>query len=71
MSIKFNNDAVGRTSLSVAFTVGLYGAAFGAAGVTAGFSVLQSLRLGQYKLIFNIFLYSFYVFVVSTEINFN
>jgi 4-azaleucine resistance transporter AzlC len=48
VSIKFNNDAVGRTSLSVAFTVGLYGAAFGAAGVTAGFSVLQSCLLSLF-----------------------
>jgi predicted branched-subunit amino acid permease len=31
--------------LSVAFTVGLYGAAFGAAGVTAGFSILQTCLL--------------------------
>ncbi|MBM3731157.1 MAG: branched-chain amino acid ABC transporter permease [Actinobacteria bacterium] len=45
MSIKPKNDAVERTSLSVAFTVGLYGAAFGAAGVTAGFSVLQTCLL--------------------------
>jgi 4-azaleucine resistance transporter AzlC len=48
VSIKFNNDSVGRTSLSVAFTVGLYGAAFGAAGVTAGFSVLQSCLLSLF-----------------------
>jgi predicted branched-subunit amino acid permease len=41
VSIKPRNDAVERTSLSVAFTVGLYGAAFGAAGITAGFSILQ------------------------------
>lgn len=34
-----------RTSLSVAFTVGLYGAAFGAAGITAGFSILQTCLL--------------------------
>jgi len=33
------------TALSVAFTVGLYGAAFGAAGVTAGFSILQTCLL--------------------------
>ena len=45
MSIKPRNDAVERTSLSVAFTVGLYGAAFGAAGITAGFSILQSCLL--------------------------
>ncbi|HXC19803.1 MAG TPA: AzlC family ABC transporter permease, partial [Acidimicrobiales bacterium] len=31
-----------RDSLSVAVTVGTYGVAFGAAGVAAGFSVLQS-----------------------------
>ena len=31
--------------MSVAFTVGLYGAAFGAAGVTAGFSILQTCLL--------------------------
>ena len=36
---------VDRTALSVAFTVGLYGAAFGAAGVTAGFSILQTCLL--------------------------
>uniref|UniRef100_UPI0040495BF0 AzlC family ABC transporter permease n=1 Tax=Candidatus Nanopelagicus sp. TaxID=2518620 RepID=UPI0040495BF0 len=45
MSIKPKNDAVERTSLSVAFTVGLYGAAFGAAGITAGFSILQTCLL--------------------------
>ncbi len=45
MSIKPKNDAVVRTSLSVAFTVGLYGAAFGAAGVTAGFTILQTCLL--------------------------
>ena len=45
MSIKPKNDALSRTSLSVAFTVGLYGAAFGAAGVTAGFSILQTCLL--------------------------
>lgn len=45
MSIKLKNDAVARTSLSVAFTVGLYGAAFGAAGVTAGFTILQTCLL--------------------------
>ena len=45
MSIKPKNDAVERTSVSVAFTVGLYGAAFGAAAVTAGFTVLQSCLL--------------------------
>ena len=45
MSIKSKNDAVARTSLSVAFTVGLYGAAFGAAGVTAGFTIVQTCLL--------------------------
>ena len=45
MSIKPKNDSVARTSLSVAFTVGLYGAAFGAAGVTAGFTILQTCLL--------------------------
>jgi predicted branched-subunit amino acid permease len=45
VSIKPRNDAVERTSLSVAFTVGLYGAAFGAAGITAGFSILQTCLL--------------------------
>ncbi len=45
MSIKPKNDAVAQTSLSVAFTVGLYGAAFGAAGVTAGFTILQTCLL--------------------------
>ena len=45
MSIKPKNDAVERTSLSVAFTVGLYGAAFGAAGITAEFSILQTCLL--------------------------
>lgn len=45
MSIKPKNDAVARTSMSVAFTVGLYGAAFGAAGVTAGFTILQTCLL--------------------------
>jgi 4-azaleucine resistance transporter AzlC len=38
-------NPVDRTSLSVAFTVGLYGAAFGAAGITAGFSILQTCLL--------------------------
>jgi predicted branched-subunit amino acid permease len=31
-----------RDALSVALTVGAYGVAFGAAGVSAGFSVLQT-----------------------------
>ena len=38
-------NQVDRTALSVAFTVGLYGAAFGAAGVTTGFSILQTCLL--------------------------
>ena len=38
-------NQVDRTGLSVAFTVGLYGAAFGAAAVAAGFSVLQASLL--------------------------
>lgn len=45
MSINPKKNPVDRTSLSVAFTVGLYGAAFGAAGVTAGFSILQTCLL--------------------------
>ena len=45
MSINPKNNPVDRTALSVAFTVGLYGAAFGAAGVTAGFSILQTCLL--------------------------
>jgi predicted branched-subunit amino acid permease len=38
-------NQVDRTAFSVAFTVGLYGAAFGAAGVTADFSILQTCLL--------------------------
>ena len=38
---KFAKETV-RDSLSVALTVGAYGVAFGAAGVAAGFSVLQT-----------------------------
>ena len=45
MSINPKKNPVDRTALSVAFTVGLYGAAFGAAGVTAGFSILQTCLL--------------------------
>ena len=45
MFINPKTNPVDRTSLSVAFTVGLYGAAFGAAGVTAGFSILQTCLL--------------------------
>lgn len=39
------NRATATQSLSVSFTVGLYGTAFGAAGVAAGFSVWQSCLL--------------------------
>lgn len=45
MSVNPKPNQVDRTALSVAFTVGLYGAAFGAAGVTAGFSILQTCLL--------------------------
>lgn len=45
MSINPKTNPIDRTALSVAFTVGLYGAAFGAAGVTAGFSILQTCLL--------------------------
>jgi len=45
VSINPKTSAVDRTALSLAFTVGLYGAAFGAAGVTADFSVLQTCLL--------------------------
>ena len=45
MSINPSSNPVDRTALSVAFTVGLYGAACGAAGVTAGFSILQTCLL--------------------------
>ena len=45
MSVNPKKNQVDRTALSVAFTVGLYGAAFGAAGVTAGFSILQTCLL--------------------------
>ena len=45
MSVNPNRNQVDRTALSVAFTVGLYGAAFGAAGVTAGFTILQTCLL--------------------------
>jgi predicted branched-subunit amino acid permease len=39
------NRATATQSLSVSFTVGLYGIAFGAAGVAAGFSTLQTCLL--------------------------
>ena len=45
MSVNPNRNQVDRTALSVAFTVGLYGAAFGAAGVTADFSIMQTCLL--------------------------
>ncbi|MFM8632203.1 MAG: AzlC family ABC transporter permease [Candidatus Nanopelagicus sp.] len=45
MSVNPKKKQVDRTALSVALTVGLYGAAFGAAGVTAGFSILQTCLL--------------------------
>ena len=45
MSVNPKRTQVDRTALSVAFTVGLYGAACGAAGVTAGFSILQTCLL--------------------------
>jgi predicted branched-subunit amino acid permease len=45
VSVNPKNNQVDRTAFSVAFTVGLYGAAFGAAGVTAGFSILQTCLL--------------------------
>ena len=39
------NRATATQSLSVSFAVGLYGIAFGAAGVAAGFSILQTCFL--------------------------
>jgi predicted branched-subunit amino acid permease len=45
VSVNPKKSQVDRTAFSVAFTVGLYGAAFGAAGVTAGFSILQTCLL--------------------------
>ena len=45
MSVNPKKNQVDRTAFSVAFTVGLYGAAFGAAGVTADFSILQTCLL--------------------------
>ena len=41
----FNKRAVLRDSLAVAIPVGTYGAAFGAAAIAAGFSVLQTCLL--------------------------
>jgi predicted branched-subunit amino acid permease len=43
--VSFDRRTVLRDSLSVAIPVGTYGAAFGAASVSAGFSVLQSCIL--------------------------
>lgn len=43
--VSFPKRAVLRDSLSVAIPVGTYGAAFGAAAVAAGFSVLQACAL--------------------------
>ena len=45
MSVNPKKNQVDKTAFSVAFTVGLYGAAFGAAGVTADFSILQTCLL--------------------------
>ena len=39
------NRATATASFSVSFTVGLYGIAFGAAGIAAGFSLLQTCLL--------------------------
>ena len=39
------NRATATQSLSVSFTVGLYGTAFGAASIAAGFSILQTCLL--------------------------
>ncbi len=39
------NRTTATQSLSVSFTVGLYGIAFGAAGIAAGFSILQTCAL--------------------------
>jgi predicted branched-subunit amino acid permease len=39
------NRATATQSLSVSFTVGLYGAAFGAASIAAGFSIFQTCLL--------------------------
>lgn len=44
-SVSFDRRAVLRDSLSVALPVGTYGAAFGAAAVAGGFSVLQACAL--------------------------
>lgn len=39
------NRTTAATAFSVSFTVGLYGIAFGAAGIAAGFSILQTCAL--------------------------
>ncbi len=44
-SVSFDRRAVLRDSLSVAIPVGTYGAAFGAAAIAGGFSVLQACAL--------------------------
>lgn len=44
-SVSFDRRAVIRDSLSVAIPVGTYGAAFGAAAIAGGFSVLQACAL--------------------------
>ena len=41
-AVSFDRRSVIRDSLSVAIPVGMYGTAFGAAAVAAGFSILQS-----------------------------
>jgi predicted branched-subunit amino acid permease len=45
VSVNPKTNPIDRTALSVAFTVGVYGAAFGAAGVSAGFTILQTCLL--------------------------
>ena len=45
MRVSRVNRATASQSLSVSFTVGLYGTAFGAASIAAGFSVLQTCLL--------------------------
>ena len=43
--VSYVNRATAAASFSVSFTVGLYGIAFGAAGIAAGFSLLQTCLL--------------------------
>jgi predicted branched-subunit amino acid permease len=45
MRVSRVNRATATQSLSVSFTVGLYGAAFGAASIAAGFSIFQTCLL--------------------------